>query len=680
MQIAYHTTIEEFPGSVYDEVTNARDVIVDIEGTEHHVMLDVNGETAPEIEFNLPAYANEAQRIANEQERQCEFALMQEENTQAGEGAEKVNAELNGTVLTVTDRNGIQHTSDVQGQPGAPGIGVPAGGSTGQVLAKKSDNNYDTEWVNQQGGGDSNPKRLFYPNETTAIDSETGPFQGSEYFRFRLRSGSKGWKILNSEWSENAQFPCKLSLQAAPDRELIRWDGFGGSDNSYTIFRLKAGFYGGDYIISATAGNEHKLSIADGLGHPILTSTMESVDFFLQSREKFFEIGRNVSGEYAHFMATTGLKFDRVYNKSEQKGTFYIGLKDRFVLYDNTGANYTNINRDTDPEVRLVYNHSTGFKAYNNLSMMGYNLRGYSTRYGGDRSWEISAAGNLKLFTGSLTLGLGDVNIENGSLVFGTLNEKGFVRYDANNAQFALERTTMTSDGLVTLPADIAGYYTSIQTDILLRDKANKNELAAVATTGSYNDLSDKPAIPVVPSNVSDFVNDAGYITKSVNDLVNYYLKSEVYTKAEVANLIAAIQQFHYEIYASTSAVTSPAGNVLYLIGPTGTGSDRYEEYVYDATKQEPWVKIGDTSIDLSGYYTSQQTDSAITQALNAALANYTTTNALTLLLAGKEDASNKVTSISAQSTDAQYPSAKCVYDVVGNIGTILDNINGEVI
>ena len=43
----------------------------------------------------------------------------------------------------------------------------------------------------------------------------------------------------------------------------------------------------------------------------------------------------------------------------------------------------------------------------------------------------------------------------------------------------------------------------------------------------------------------------------------------------------------------------SPAGNVLYLIGPTGTGADKYEEYVYDA-KQEPWVKIGDTSIDLS--------------------------------------------------------------------------------
>ena len=37
--------------------------------------------------------------------------------------------------------------------------------------------------------------------------------------------------------------------------------------------------------------------------------------------------------------------------------------------------------------------------------------------------------------------------------------------------------------------------------------------LAAVARTGSYNDLSDKPTIPTVPTDVSAFNNDAGYIT-----------------------------------------------------------------------------------------------------------------------------------------------------------------------
>jgi hypothetical protein len=41
----------------------------------------------------------------------------------------------------------------------------------------------------------------------------------------------------------------------------------------------------------------------------------------------------------------------------------------------------------------------------------------------------------------------------------------------------------------------------------------NKPTLATVATSGSYTDLSDKPTIPTVPTNVSAFTNDANYIT-----------------------------------------------------------------------------------------------------------------------------------------------------------------------
>ena len=46
--------------------------------------------------------------------------------------------------------------------------------------------------------------------------------------------------------------------------------------------------------------------------------------------------------------------------------------------------------------------------------------------------------------------------------------------------------------------------------------------------------------------------------------------------------------------------------------------------------------------------------------------------------LAGKEDTTNKVTALSAASTDTQYPSAKCVYDyvdtLVGNADALLGN------
>lgn len=39
--------------------------------------------------------------------------------------------------------------------------------------------------------------------------------------------------------------------------------------------------------------------------------------------------------------------------------------------------------------------------------------------------------------------------------------------------------------------------------------------LAAVATSGSYNDLTNKPTIPTVPTNVSAFTNDSGYVTSA---------------------------------------------------------------------------------------------------------------------------------------------------------------------
>jgi hypothetical protein len=43
--------------------------------------------------------------------------------------------------------------------------------------------------------------------------------------------------------------------------------------------------------------------------------------------------------------------------------------------------------------------------------------------------------------------------------------------------------------------------------------------------------------------------------------------------------------------------------------------------------------------------------------------------------ISGKENTSNKVTSLSSSSTDTQYPSAKCVYDLIGDIETILASI-----
>ena len=58
-----------------------------------------------------------------------------------------------------------------------------------------------------------------------------------------------------------------------------------------------------------------------------------------------------------------------------------------------------------------------------------------------------------------------------------------------------------------------AGYQTAAQVTTAIAGKANTTDLAPVAFSGAYADLSGKPTIPTVPTNVSAFTNDAGYLT-----------------------------------------------------------------------------------------------------------------------------------------------------------------------
>lgn len=133
-----------------------------------------------------------------------------------------------------------------------------------------------------------------------------------------------------------------------------------------------------------------------------------------------------------------------------------------------------------------------------------------------------------------------------------------------------------------------------------------------------------------IPSKTSDLTNDSGFITKAVNDLINYYLKSETYSKTEVDDIVTAIKNSRLEVVA-TLPTTDIKTNVIYLVpkDPAQTSNVKDEYINLDGTTSG-WEKIGDTEIDLSGYVT--------TQALNTALAAYTTTADLTTLLAAKQD------------------------------------------
>ena len=47
----------------------------------------------------------------------------------------------------------------------------------------------------------------------------------------------------------------------------------------------------------------------------------------------------------------------------------------------------------------------------------------------------------------------------------------------------------------------------------------------------------------------------------------------------------------------------------------------------------------------------------------------------VTTKLSNAEDITNKVTTLDSTSTDTQYPSAKCVYDLVGDVESLLASL-----
>ena len=125
-------------------------------------------------------------------------------------------------------------------------------------------------------------------------------------------------------------------------------------------------------------------------------------------------------------------------------------------------------------------------------------------------------------------------NISNNDKNVFSLNEKGELvivgNITASNLTL-LDGTTIETGNITGLSnVAITGSYNDLE---------DKPSLAKVATSGSYNDLTNKPSLSTVaksgdyndlintPTKLSDFTNDNSFITKDVDNLTNYYKKTE---------------------------------------------------------------------------------------------------------------------------------------------------------
>lgn len=93
---------------------------------------------------------------------------------------------------------------------------------------------------------------------------------------------------------------------------------------------------------------------------------------------------------------------------------------------------------------------------------------------------------------------------------------------------------------------------------------------------------------------LSTYTNDAGFITKTVNDLVNYYKKEEVYTKAEANQLVQDLHSISLQTVDSLPTEGQKT-NVIYLVPAKGPNSENAkDEYIWLNNK---WELIGTTRI-----------------------------------------------------------------------------------
>lgn len=138
-------------------------------------------------------------------------------------------------------------------------------------------------------------------------------------------------------------------------------------------------------------------------------------------------------------------------------------------------------------------------------------------------------------------------------------------------------------------PEDMQNYYTKTEINSQLNLKADKTE------------------IPTVPTNLSAFNNDTNFINNTINNLVNYYNKTETYTKSEVNTLISNINKLTTEI-VETLPTSSISTTTIYLV-PVSGKTDVYSQYMYI---NSAWALLGETTIDLTNFYTKAETDNKL--------------------------------------------------------------------
>lgn len=225
---------------------------------------------------------------------------------------------------------------------------------------------------------------------------------------------------------------------------------------------------------------------------------------------------------------------------------------------------------------------------------------------------------------------------------------------DATSKKYVDERVSGVNDGTnwtsLTIGSNTFGFEAGISS-IDWNNIQNKPNFATVATTGSYNDLTNKPTLfsgsyndltdkptlfsgnyndltnkPTIPTDTNQLTNGAGFITSSA--LQPYALSADVPTKVSdlsndsgfqtLSDVLDTLNTGHYATETYVNNAIAGIGNVFVIKGSVATVSDlpasgnTIGDVYYVASQQAGyvWIEINNIpqweelgpSIDLSNY------------------------------------------------------------------------------
>lgn len=241
---------------------------------------------------------------------------------------------------------------------------------------------------------------------------------------------------------------------------------------------------------------------------------------------------------------------------------------------------------------------------------------------------------------------------------------------------------------------DIDIQTTKDNTEVVITRKDGTEKRAIVSNGGvsNYSDLENKPKINNVElvdnkslsdlgienyddteirnalnnkANTSDIPDVSQFITISVNNLVNYLLKSETYTRTEVNNLISAIEKATFEVVNQLPA--TGVSNVIYLVPSSNPKTQNVkDEYIWI---NNAWEQIGSTQVDLTGY----ATETWVNTQISAFLTQSQIETLINSAVSGKLNTSkvkNETSTIAGDVYDVRY-----INLMIGDIENLLGGI-----